>query len=206
VTKRGGEDDARAFEEAMRGARPLPTEARRKHALPPAPARGPVPRAPRARAPTSIDLETPFESTLLPTLLPNSTSNGFRLETRGEAGAETIEGRGSGVDARAFRALKSGDTAVEARLDLHGLSRERALAALERFVAGARADGRRAVLVIHGRGAHSGDARPVLKPLVWRWLAAAPAASAAVLAFASARPAQGGDGATLLLLRRAAKR
>jgi DNA-nicking Smr family endonuclease len=183
VTKRAGEDDARAFEEAMRGARPLPAEARRKHALPPAPARGPSP-------PNS----------------PTSPTSEFRIETRGEAGAETIEGRGSGVDARAFRALKTGDTAVEARLDLHGLPRERALAALERFVAGARADGRRAVLVIHGRGAHSDDARAVLKPLVWRWLATAPAASAAVLAFASARPAQGGDGATLVLLRRPAKR
>jgi DNA-nicking Smr family endonuclease len=191
VTKRGGEDDARAFEEAMRGARPLPAEARRKHALPSPPARGPAPRAAHARAATSIDVETPFE--------PSAAGGAFRIETRGEA-------RGSGVDARAFRALKAGDTAVEARLDLHGLPRERALAALERFVAGASAEGRRAVLVIHGRGAHSDDARPVLKPLVWRWLAASPAAAAAVLAFTSARPAQGGDGATLLLLRRSTKR
>jgi DNA-nicking Smr family endonuclease len=198
VTKRAGEDDARAFEEAMRGARPLPAETRRKQALPPAPARGPAPRAARASAAAKIDVDVPFES--------SAKSGAFRIETRGEAGAMTIEGRASGVDTRAFRALKTGDTAVEARLDLHGLPRERASAALERFVAGARADGRRAVLVIHGRGAHSDDARPVLKPLVWRWLASAPAAAEAVLAFASARPGQGGDGATLLLLRRSAKR
>ncbi len=190
MTKRAREDDARAFEEAMRGARPLPAEARRKHALPPATARGPAPRAPRESAPTPVDVDVPLDTI--------ASASVFRIETRGEA----IEGRASGVDARAFRALKRGDTAVEAQLDLHGLPRERALAALERFVAGARADGRRAALVIHGRGAHSDEARPVLKPLVWRWLAAAPTAAGAVLAFASARPAQGGDGATLLLLRR----
>jgi DNA-nicking Smr family endonuclease len=42
----------------------------------------------------------------------------------------------------------------------------------------------------------------VLKPLVWRWLAASPQAAAAVLAFISARPGEGGDGATRVLLRK----
>jgi DNA-nicking Smr family endonuclease len=42
----------------------------------------------------------------------------------------------------------------------------------------------------------------VLKPLVWRWLRGSRLAAAAVLAFASAGAAQGGDGATVLLLRK----
>ena len=61
------------------------------------------------------------------------------------------------------------------------------------------------MLVIHGRGAHSLEAGPVLKPLVWRWLAASATSAAAVLAFASARPAEGGDGATRVLLRKPAR-
>ncbi|MDB4982317.1 MAG: hypothetical protein JWM82_3069, partial [Myxococcales bacterium] len=94
MTKR--EDDARAFEEAMRGAHPLPAEARRKRALPAAPPRGPAPRAPRPSAPTSIDVDVPFD--------PRASA--FRIETRGE----TIEARATGVDARTLLALKSGDT------------------------------------------------------------------------------------------------
>jgi DNA-nicking Smr family endonuclease len=103
------------------------------------------------------------------------------------------------------RRLRAGDPGVEARLDLHGHGREAALTALERFVEAARADGRRALLIIHGRGAHSSNDGPVLKPLVWRWLASSRAAAAAVLAFASAGPAHGGDGATLILLRKPAR-
>jgi DNA-nicking Smr family endonuclease len=94
---------------------------------------------------------------------------------------------------------------VEARLDLHGRSRDEAVAALERFLELAREGGKRCVLVIHGRGAHSSDDAPVLKPLVWRWLAASSIAAASVLAFASARPAEGGDGATRVLLRKPAR-
>jgi DNA-nicking Smr family endonuclease len=179
VTKR--DDDAHAFEEAMRGARPLARAARVP--VGPTNARAPARRAP---PPAAVDPEAPLDA-----------AGGFLVETRGE----TIAGRSNGVDARRLRALTE-EAPLEARLDLHGQPRERALAALERFVARARADGRRAVLVIHGRGAHSDDARPVLKPLVWRWLAASPAAATHVLAFASARPARGGDGATVLALRR----
>ncbi|HVZ74732.1 MAG TPA: Smr/MutS family protein [Polyangia bacterium] len=176
---RGDDDDTRTFEQAMRGARALDARAAR---VPSTPARrGPAPRLPRGEN-AKLDVDAPIEGTT------------FTIDERGE----TISARANGVDARTLRALAAGDPPVEARLDLHGMPRERALAALARFVAKARADGRRAALVIHGRGAHSDDARAVLKPLVWRWLAT----TQDVLAFTSARAAQGGDGATILLLRR----
>ena len=42
----------------------------------------------------------------------------------------------------------------------------------------------------------------MLRPAVWEWLAGARASRAAVMAFASAPPDQGGAGATLVLLRK----
>jgi DNA-nicking Smr family endonuclease len=187
VTKRG--DDADAFAEAMRGAKPLTADERGRVPARPAP-KGPAPRHTPGAGAHADGYDGPIES------LAESTA--FEITALGE----TIEARGAGVDIKLLRRLKAGEPRVEARLDLHGRSRDEALRALERFLELARSDGKRCVLVIHGRGAHSHDDAPVLKPLVWRWLANAPAAVASVLAFASARPAEGGDGATRLLLRR----
>jgi DNA-nicking Smr family endonuclease len=181
-----GDDDALAFEEAVRGARPIPKGAELVAGGPPpgvSTARRPVAEA-RAERAAIID----GDGTL--------TSAVFKLALAGEQ----IEGRGPGVDARVVRRLKAGDPRVEAHLDLHGHSRETAVAALERFVQTERA-AHRVLLVIHGRGAHSGEGA-VVKPLVWRWLASSRAAAAAVLAFTSARPSEGGDGATVVLLRK----
>ena len=104
-----------------------------------------------------------------------------------------------------MRRLRDGDYPIEARLDLHGHTRDEATAALERFVVQSVGAGRRCVLVIHGRGLNSGDTGPVLGDVVHRALAAG-AAARAVLAFTHAGPAQGGDGATLVLLRRKEER
>jgi DNA-nicking Smr family endonuclease len=180
----GEDDDALAFAEAVRGAQPIPKGAGR--------VAGSAKPASGRRSPPAAEHALLFDpATAL-------TSVAFTLTLAGEQ----IEGRASGVDARAVRRLKDGEPAIEARLDLHGHSREPALAALERFVQSSRAASRRAVLVIHGRGARSSAEGPVLKPLVWRWLASSRVAAATVLAFSSARPADGGDGATLVLLRK----
>ncbi|HVX97704.1 MAG TPA: Smr/MutS family protein [Polyangia bacterium] len=193
----GEDDDALAFAEAVRGAKPLAAarEDRGRIPLTPGPKHGPPPRtAGGPYAPAGADAADAFLDT--PDALAHSDT--FEIATMGEA----IEARARGVDAKLLRKLKAGEPRPEARLDLHGRSRAEALAALERFIAGAREQGRRCVLVIHGRGAHSSDDAPVLKPLVWRWLAASPQAAAAVLAFISARPGEGGDGATRVLLRK----
>jgi DNA-nicking Smr family endonuclease len=77
------------------------------------------------------------------------------------------------------------------------------LRALESFVATAHARGARALLVIHGRGHGSDAGGPVLRPAIWNWLASAASAHGGVMAFVSARPHDGGTGATVVLLRRA---
>jgi DNA-nicking Smr family endonuclease len=184
------DDDADAFAEAMRGTKPLGGDERGR--VPPRPAPKSAPRRPPA-GPSRGDVDGDLER---PEALAESAA--FEVATVGDG----IEARGTGVDVKLLRRLKAGEPPVEARLDLHRHSREEALRGLERFLERARGDGKRCVLVIHGRGAHSGDDAPVLKPLVWRWLALSAASAAAVLAFASARPAEGGVGATRVLLRR----
>jgi DNA-nicking Smr family endonuclease len=117
---------------------------------------------------------------------------------------EFIEGRVAGLDAGIVRKLRRGEYAVQGHIDLHGLTREEAKGAVEAFLRSARNAGKRCVLVVHGRGLHSKDQLPVLKDALRTWLATARFARH-VLAFASARPADGGAGAVYVLLRRAGR-
>lgn len=55
---------------------------------------------------------------------------------------------------------------VEARIDLHGLSRDEAWARLNAFVGDCQARGLRKILIIHGKGSHSRGSDPVLGPMV----------------------------------------
>ena len=57
------------------------------------------------------------------------------------------------------------------------------------------------MLIVHGRGLNSKDQVPVLKERLKIWLARGRAAHV-VLAFATARPCDGGAGALYVLLRR----
>jgi DNA-nicking Smr family endonuclease len=114
---------------------------------------------------------------------------------------EYIEGAAPGIDRRLVRRLRNGEFSVQAHLDLHGMTREEARVAVDRFVAGARARGLRCVLLIHGRGLNSKDNVPVLKQLLNAWLRRG-RLGRGVLAFATARPTDGGAGALYVLLRR----
>lgn len=114
---------------------------------------------------------------------------------------EFIEGRVSGLDPGVVRKLRRGDFSVQGHLDLHGLSRAEAREAVDRFLREQRQKGKRCVLLVHGRGLHSRDQVPVLKEALRSWLATA-RFGRHVLAFATARPQDGGAGAVYVLLRR----
>ncbi len=107
--------------------------------------------------------------------------------------------RRAGVPDTVLRRLRRGVYRVEAEIDLHGLTAGEATAQLGAFLRDARARGQRCIRVIHGKGLRSGTRGPVLKNTVNALLRRADP----VLAFASARPAAGGTGATLVLLGRA---
>jgi DNA-nicking Smr family endonuclease len=117
---------------------------------------------------------------------------------------EFIEGKVTGLDPGIVRKLRRGDYAVQGHLDLHGLTREEAKGAVERFLRDARRAGKRCVVVVHGRGLHSRDQLPVLKEALRTWLGQDRFARH-VLAFATARPSDGGAGAVYVLLRRAGR-
>ncbi len=114
---------------------------------------------------------------------------------------EFIEGSVSGLDPNLVRKLRRGEFSVQGHLDLHGMSRGEARTAVDGFLRDARQKGRRCVLLVHGRGLHSRDQVPVLKEALKSWLATA-RFGRHVLAFATARPPDGGAGAVYVLLRR----
>ncbi len=115
-----------------------------------------------------------------------------------------ITGAGHGVSHETLRALARGDIRAERTCDLHGLGAEAARRRIQQFVRDAACAGARAVLVICGRGLHSGGDGPVLRDVAVEVLCNRPA-RAHVLGFSTAAPARGGDGALAILLRRPAR-
>ncbi|RJQ61268.1 MAG: DNA mismatch repair protein MutS [Desulfobacteraceae bacterium] len=113
---------------------------------------------------------------------------------------EYIEGRSPRVHPAILNRLHRGDFSIQAHIDLHGLSVESAREALEAFLKSSISSGKRAVLIIHGRGLSSPQ-QPVLKTKVYEWLTTGNWKKW-VIAFSSARACDGGAGATYLLLRR----
>ncbi len=114
---------------------------------------------------------------------------------------EYIEGSAPGIDRRLVRKLRRGDYAIQSHLDLHGLVQKEAHAEVDAYLDDARKKGHRCVLIVHGRGLHSKDSVPVLKERLRVWLTRG-RISRGVLAFATAKPADGGAGAVYVLLRK----
>ncbi|PTL78308.1 Smr/MutS family protein [Vitiosangium sp. GDMCC 1.1324] len=114
---------------------------------------------------------------------------------------EYIEGAAPGIDARLLRSLRRGDFSIQGRLDLHGMTQAEARDAVDRFITDSRRTSKRCVLIIHGRGLNSKDQIPVLKESLRGWLSQKRVGKT-VLAFATARPQDGGAGAVYVLLRR----
>ena len=102
-----------------------------------------------------------------------------------------------GYPTRLLRQLKRGQFSVHDELDLHQMNAAAARTSMVAFLAEAKRSGVRCVRIIHGKGLRSKAAGPVLKALTDRLLRRRDD----VVAFASARPAQGGTGAVIVLLK-----
>lgn len=113
---------------------------------------------------------------------------------------EEIAFRRPGISDAVFRRLRRGGYAIEAEIDLHGLTALEAARALRSFVLDAVTEGLGCVRVVHGRGLGSGSRGPVLKAQVdhslrlWE----------EVLAFVTTQSRHGGSGAVYVLLGKAA--
>jgi DNA-nicking Smr family endonuclease len=113
------------------------------------------------------------------------------------------------IDKKLTRRIARGSRAVDAKIDLHGLTQREAHARLLSFLQGARARGHRLVLVVTGKGKSDAlsewweeGTRGVLRRSVPEWLSTPPFRSM-VVGFERAHARKGGDGALYVQLRRA---
>lgn len=128
------------------------------------------------------------------------------MESLGSAPLDLVEHRtgdetvyaGAGIDRMTLRRLRRGQFAIEAHLDLHGMTKQQAASELARFLHRSQHLGRRCVRVVHGKGNRSPGREPVLRGMVVRRLQK----HGEVLAFCSAPPQDGGTGAVYVLLRK----
>ncbi len=175
------QDDETLFARAMAGVEPLPNSNDRT--LRRSPAASPV-----------VDEEAEALARLSDLVAGTQT---FDISDT----AEYVEGIAKGLDRRLLSRLRKGQYAVQAHLDLHGMTRQEAKQAVFDFLVTARRRSLRCLLVITGRGRHSQDKEPVLKTALTEWLTGKKLGRH-VLAFCSARPHDGGAGAFYVLLRR----
>lgn len=117
---------------------------------------------------------------------------------------EYMHGFVRGLDAKTFNQLKAGALSVEGHLDLHGMNAEQAYDAMLFFLKESYLQGRRCVLLVTGRGINSPGGQSVLRQSVQTWLTREPL-KRVVLAFCTARAADGGAGALYVLLRKQKK-
>ncbi|MEW5834793.1 MAG: Smr/MutS family protein [Pseudomonadota bacterium] len=169
------EDDARLFREAIGDIRRLEAE--------PAPPPPPRPE-PRARMFEADEAAVPGE-------LLDMAFDPALMEV-----GEELSFLQDGYPPKLLKQLRRGQFSVQDDLDLHHMNAAAAQASIADFLAEARKRGLRCVRIVHGKGLRSKSAGPVLKALTDRLLRR----RADVIAFASARPAQGGTGAVVVLL------
>jgi DNA-nicking Smr family endonuclease len=109
------------------------------------------------------------------------------------------------IERRLKRELQRGRAAIDAALDLHGLTQAEAHHALRGFLRHSQARGARLVIVVTGKGSPDEgqwpNERGVLKRLTPQWLRE-PDLRSVVLGFEEAGRAHGGSGALYVRLRR----
>jgi len=169
-----GDDDARLFREAIGHVRPL--NAAEEAPTPPRPT--PEPRQFQLDEARVVDelLSGPIDAAI-------------------EGGDEIVYLK-QGQPPLLLKRLRRGQFSVRAELDLHEMSSAVARDAIRLFLDDCRHQGELCVRIVHGKGLRSKAQGPVLKQLTDMLLRR----RADVLAFTSARPAQGGTGAVIVLL------
>ena len=129
-------------------------------------------------------------------VLHESLSDEFDITTLLEID-DQLSFRRPGIGSNVAAKLRSGHWSIQAHLDLHGLRSDAARERLGAFLREAWQAGLRCVRVVHGKGHGSPGKTPVLKNKVHAWLVQ----KDVVLAFVQARPADGGAGAVVVLLK-----
>jgi len=160
------------FREAVADVQPLK---RRKHAELKRPAAAPVPRQ-RQRDEAAALAESLAGPLSADEVLDADDQQNFLRD---------------GVARQTLRKLRRGQLAIQASIDLHGLDRGQASAAVDAFLRQCLARGQRCVRIVHGKGLG------VLRANLRNWLPG----REEVLAYCQAPANDGGSGALLVLLK-----
>jgi DNA-nicking Smr family endonuclease len=129
-------------------------------------------------------------------VIHESLHDPVRWDMDAETGEEASYVR-PGIARQTLRRLRQGNWVAQAELDLHGLTKVEAKRELADFLFECKRRGARCVRIIHGKGRGSINREPVLKLHVRHWLMLRDE----VLAYVQARPADGGGGAMMVLLK-----
>ncbi|MEM1173477.1 MAG: Smr/MutS family protein [Pseudomonadota bacterium] len=170
------EDDINLFRKAMSGTKPLKAEPRAA-----SDSKKPPAKARFAKA----DEEQALRESLLADIDETEANN-----------VDSMRYHRASVGKRTMRRLARGRYAVQAEIDLHGMTVAEARPRLADFIQFSAQSGKTCVRVVHGKGKGSGERGPVLKQAVNRWLRRWDN----VLAFCSTRQVDGGTGAVYVLL------
>lgn len=173
------EDDEHLLTEAMEGVRTIPPGEKRI-------------RAKKEAYIASHPRESEEEKLLQEVLADHSVINVTNLP-------EYMEGYVEGINPLIMEKLRKGEFSVQEVIDLHGLSIESARETFEYFLSDAVKKGLKCVKVIHGRGLKS-KRTPIIKDYLKTWIVRAMHRKW-VTAFSNATMAEGGPGATCILLR-----
>ena len=156
----------------------------------------PVKKEPLPSAPVSLDGKTPPKPAARKTSYDLLPSLPDRLQ---KAPVQ--------MDRKTFAKMNRGKVKPEGRIDLHGMTLDRAHGALNRFIMSSHASGKRLVLVITGKGKDRDEGGPipvrygVLRHQAPQWLGTAPLSSV-VMQVTQAHISHGGGGAYYVYLRR----
>ena len=158
-----------------------------------------------------IRREKPIESAPEQPKSPSSKSSKKSVKpkiTKTVSAVSVPATQSTSVDKKTQERFRRGLMPVDARLDLHGLSQNKAHSALMAFLKSQYAQGGRMLLIITGKGNMADGRRDpllpskgILKQRVPEWLQE-PEVASIILSTAPAKPKDGGEGALYVLLRR----
>lgn len=178
MTKSTDENENHLFSEAVKDARPLPASNRATH---PHKKPKPIPKQ------FIRDEQQALRDSLSDNYIP-----AHELET-GEELLYLREGHSPDI----LRKLRRGHWVIQAQIDLHGLISDDARMYVADFLNGCKKRSLRCVRIVHGKGLGSKNREPVLKHKLRGWLMQRDE----VIAYAQAKPEDGGSGAVIVLLK-----
>jgi DNA-nicking Smr family endonuclease len=128
--------------------------------------------------------------------LKDSLSDDYYPAHELESGEELLYLR-TGQSPDVLSKLRRGFWVIQAKIDLHGLISDEARAYVAEFLSDCKKRNIRCVRIVHGKGLGSRNREPVLKNKLRNWLMQ----KDEVIAYAQAKPEDGGSGAVIVLLK-----